>query len=60
VSLHGPGVAGPSFTARRGAPAVDMHDPPVPEADEMVDRHTNAALVINTTDGAARAAVLHP
>lgn len=32
-----------------------MHDPSVPEADEMVDCHANAALVINTNDVDARA-----
>ena len=55
VGLHGPEVAVASFAARWGASAVDMNDPPVPQADEVVDRHADAALVIDANDVDARA-----
>ena len=50
VLLHRLEVAVAPLGARRGGPAIDVHDPSVPEADEMVDRHDDAALVIDAND----------
>ena len=55
VHLHRLEIAVASFAARRGGPAVDVHDPSVPKADEMVDRHDDAALVVDANDVDARA-----
>ena len=50
VRRHRLQVAGPPLGARRRGPAVDVHNAPVPEAHEVVDRHGDAAAVVDAHD----------